>query len=167
MLKLGFGSHPQPIRQQTLKALPSEIFQFPYFFHLHCILSFSSGTPSKAFILQPKSTCLHIVLLPCLKSFNNKCAYSGPQASHFPTFLVKKIKSFLVYICCDSVGKESLPCGRPGFDPWVGKIPWRRERLPTPVFWPGEFHGLYSPWGLKELDTIKQLSLSQHQINCH
>ena len=30
------------------------------------------------------------------------------------------------------------------FDPWVGKIPWRRERLPTPVFWPGEFHGLYN-----------------------
>ena len=26
---------------------------------------------------------------------------------------------------------------------WVGKIPWRRERLPTPIFWPGEFHGLY------------------------
>ena len=25
-------------------------------------------------------------------------------------------------------------------------IPWRRERLPTPVFWPGEFHGLHSPW---------------------
>ena len=25
---------------------------------------------------------------------------------------------------------------------WVGKIPWRRERLPTPVFWPGEFQGL-------------------------
>jgi len=33
---------------------------------------------------------------------------------------------------------------RPGFNPWVGKIPWRRERLPTPVFWPGESHGLYS-----------------------
>ena len=31
---------------------------------------------------------------------------------------------------------------RPGFNPWVGKIPWRRERLPTPVFWPGESHGL-------------------------
>ena len=27
------------------------------------------------------------------------------------------------------------------FDPWVWKIPWRRERLPTPVFWPGEYHG--------------------------
>ena len=30
---------------------------------------------------------------------------------------------------------------RPGFDPWVGKIHWRRERLPTPVFWPRKFHG--------------------------
>ena len=41
----------------------------------------------------------------------------------------------------------------------VGKIPWRRERLPTPVFRPGEFHGLYSPWDHKESDTTKQLSL--------
>ena len=39
---------------------------------------------------------------------------------------------------------------RPGFDPWVRKIPWRRERLPTPIFCPGEFHGLYNPWGHKE-----------------
>ena len=36
-----------------------------------------------------------------------------------------------------------LQCRRPGFDPWVGKMPWRRERLPTPVFWPRGFHGLY------------------------
>ena len=49
-------------------------------------------------------------------------------------------------------------CGRPGFYPWVGKIPWKRERLPTLVFWPGEFHGL-SPWGRKELDTTEWLSL--------
>ena len=35
---------------------------------------------------------------------------------------------------------------RPGFNPWVGKIPWRKERLPTPVFWPGESPGLCSPW---------------------
>ena len=35
-----------------------------------------------------------------------------------------------------------LQCRRPGFDPWVGKIPWRRKWLPTPVFWPGEFDGL-------------------------
>ena len=53
-----------------------------------------------------------------------------------------------------------MQCRKPGFDPWVGKIPWRRESLPIPVFWPGEFHGLYSPWGHKELDTTKQLSPS-------
>ena len=47
---------------------------------------------------------------------------------------------------------------------WVRKIPWRRDRLPTPVFLPGEFHGQrslagYSPWGHKESDTTEQLSL--------
>ena len=38
------------------------------------------------------------------------------------------------------------------------KIPWRKERLPTSVSWSGEFHGLYSPWGRKELDTTERLS---------
>ena len=33
--------------------------------------------------------------------------------------------------------------------------PWRRERLPTPIFWPGEVHGLHSPWGYKESDMTK------------
>ena len=36
---------------------------------------------------------------------------------------------------------------------------WRRERLPTPVFWPGEFHGLCSPRGRREWDTTERLSL--------
>ena len=51
--------------------------------------------------------------------------------------------------------KNPPQCGRPVFDPWVRKIPWRRERLPTPVFWSGEFLGLYSPWGRKELDMTE------------
>ena len=38
--------------------------------------------------------------------------------------------------------------------------PWRRERLPTPVLWPREFHGLYTPWDHKESDTTERLSLS-------
>ena len=42
--------------------------------------------------------------------------------------------------------------GDPGFNPWVGKIPWRRKWQPTPVLLPGESHGGrsligYSPWG--------------------
>ena len=36
------------------------------------------------------------------------------------------------------------------FDPWVGKISQRRERLPTPVFWPGD-----NPWGHKESNMIE------------
>ena len=47
-----------------------------------------------------------------------------------------------------------------GFDPWVEKILWSREWLPTPVFLPGEFHGQrslagYSPWDHKESDTTE------------
>ena len=34
-----------------------------------------------------------------------------------------------------------LQCRRPGFNPWVGKIPWGKEWLPTPVFLPGEIQG--------------------------
>ena len=62
---------------------------------------------------------------------------------------------------CGSAGKRiCLQWGRPGFNPWVGKSPWRREWLLIPVFWPGEFHGLYSPWGHKQLDITEQLSLN-------
>ena len=57
-----------------------------------------------------------------------------------------------------------LQCGRLGFDPWVRKIPWRREWIPTRVFLPGEFHGQrslagYSPWGRKESDMTERLTL--------
>ena len=49
------------------------------------------------------------------------------------------------------------------FDPWIGKIPWRRERQPTPVFLSGKFHGQrnlvdYSPWVHKDLDATEQLT---------
>ena len=57
-----------------------------------------------------------------------------------------------------SVGKESTcNVGDLGSIPGLG--PWSRERLLIPVFWPGEFHGLYSPRGLKELDMTEGLSL--------
>ena len=59
-----------------------------------------------------------------------------------------------------SVGKESAcKAGDPSLIPGLGRSARRRERLPTPVFWPREFHGLYSPWGHTELDTTEWLSL--------
>ena len=59
-----------------------------------------------------------------------------------------------------SAGKESAcNAGDLGSIPGLGRSPWRRERQPIPIFWPGEFHGLYSPWGCKQLDTTQLLSL--------
>ena len=51
------------------------------------------------------------------------------------------------------------------FDPWVGKIPWRRKWQPTPVFLPGEWRSQVdcSPWGLKESDTTEHT----HTHNTH
>ena len=66
-----------------------------------------------------------------------------------------------------SGGESACQCRRPkrcGFDPWVGKIPWRRKWQPTPVFFPGKFHGQrslvgYSPWGGRESDTNEHTDL--------
>ena len=65
----------------------------------------------------------------------------------------------------DGASGKELACQCRGhkrlrFDPWVGKIPWRRAWQPTVVFLPGESHGPrslvgYSPWGHKELDTTE------------
>ena len=54
------------------------------------------------------------------------------------------------------------------FNPWVGKIPWRRKWQPTPVLLPGKFHGWrslvdYSPRDRKELDTAEQLHFTPRQ----
>ena len=58
-------------------------------------------------------------------------------------------------------GKESAcQYKRCRFNPWVGKIPWRRKWQPTPILLPGKFHGQrslvgYSLWGRKEWDMIE------------
>ena len=53
----------------------------------------------------------------------------------------------------------NLKYRRPGFDSWVGKIPWRSKWQSTSEFLLGQFHGRriltgYSPWGCKELETM-------------
>ena len=52
------------------------------------------------------------------------------------------------------------------------EIPWKREWLPAPVFFPGEFHGQrslagYSPWGCKESDMTEQLTLKKKKLEIH
>ena len=75
-----------------------------------------------------------------------------------------------VFYCVSYIGKQfpgdsewyriCLQHGRPGFNPWVGKIPWRRAWQPIPVFLLGKFYGQrsqagYSSWAHKELDTTE------------
>ena len=55
---------------------------------------------------------------------------------------------------------QSRRCRRHGFDPWVGKILWRRKWQPTLVFLPRKPHGGrslagYNPWGRKEADRTE------------
>ena len=70
-------------------------------------------------------------------------------------------------------GKESVcqsrRCERLGFNPWRGKIPWRREWCPHPVFLPGKYQGQRSlvgcnPWGCKESDKTVQLSTKKRLV---
>ena len=83
----------------------------------------------------------------------------------------RKIESFSC-ACINTSGlpwwlssrKSACQYKRPRFDPWVGKIPWRREWLPTPVFLPGKSHRQRSLAGYtvhgvaKESDTIWRLN---------
>ena len=54
-----------------------------------------------------------------------------------------------------------------GFDPWIGKIPWRRKWQPTPAWLPGEFLGQrslvgYSPWGHNDLERTESKHTHTH-----
>ena len=72
--------------------------------------------------------------------------------------------SFSVHLLPGGSDSKSvcLQCRRPGFDPWVRKIPRRKKWQPTPVLLPGKSHGQrslvsYSPRGGRESDTVERL----------
>ena len=65
--------------------------------------------------------------------------------------------------------KNLLQCREPGFDPWAGKIPWKRKWEPTPIFLPGKSHRQrslegYSPWGSQRVGhNLANLVTKQQQ----
>ena len=61
---------------------------------------------------------------------------------------------------CSDSKEATCNAGDLGSTPGLGRFSWRRERLPALVFWPREFHRLYSPRGRKESDTTERLALS-------
>ena len=141
--------------------------------------------------LHPARCLAHSVsALSCVRLFGTPLNYIAHQASLSMGFARQEywsglpflppgdlpdpgIEPFVACASCRQVyllshfpaGSDSksicLQCGRPGFNPWVGKILWRRKWQPTPVFLPGKFHGWrnlvgYSPWGPKESDTSER-----------
>ena len=86
----------------------------------------------------------------------NSQALWNLACSKLNTFPLKNISSILNLGVLMSQMIKSLQCGRPEFSPWVGKIPWRREWLPTPVFclensvdrgaWNATVHGVTKSW---------------------
>ena len=73
---------------------------------------------------------------------------SDTTKQHFPFFHIHPYSTFYTkgFPGGSVVKNPPASARRPEFDPWVGKIPWKRERLPTPAFWPGEIHGVAQSW---------------------
>ena len=92
--------------------------------------------------------------------------YSRPHVGRAKTYMMMSAAQVWASLVAQRI--KCLPAMQETrFDPWVGKIPWRREWQPSPVLLPGESHGQrslagYSPWGHKELDMTERLHLHFH-----
>ena len=113
-------------------------------------LLFSLGSDNHYIILHKASVLSSLDLTYLIKVY-----FQSTTCFYFP------VKTSLV-----AQMVKNLPAmWRPRFDPWVGKISWKRAWQPTPLFLPREFHGQrslvgYSPWGHNKWDTTKWLTLS-------
>ena len=95
---------------------------------------------------------VHVLLKSRLENFEQYFA------SMWDECICAVVWTFVGFPGGSEVKSVCLQCGRPGFDPWVGKIPWRKKWQPTPVVLPGESQGQRSLlgchlWGRTELDT--------------
>ena len=97
--------------------------------------------------------------------YENTTSRHTPEASFYQITAPQPHIFAFVYSTLGGASGKELTCQyrrpkRRSFDPWVGKIPWRRAWQPTPVFLPGESHGQrrlvgYSSQGHKEFDMTE------------
>ena len=144
----------------------------PYLLHCHCGL-LSTGPPQKSLKLYTLDARLAVEGLEGGEGPERCCRMSHMLATPSETSdrqgESSSVSSFMLSIRAlgfldGASGKEpACQCRRYrrcGFDLWVGKMPWRREWQPSPVFFPGETQRQrslvgYSPWGHKELHTTE------------
>ena len=102
--------------------------------------------PPEYLVISPHVSAMH---LP--HRYVDTCLYTS--LLYCSSILFSQV--FCFHIPCGSAGKESAY----NEETWVQSLGWEdpstRERLPTPVFWRGEFHVLYRPQGHKESDTTE------------
>ena len=86
----------------------------------------------------------HVVSIPLChipKCFS--CPFTFRAACRSPVKWSSLVAQMIIHIAGQ--------CGRPGFNPWVGKIPWRRAWQPTPAVLPGEFLRTEEPSRLQSM----------------
>ena len=136
------------------------IIMFFYFTQYHKVVPGIFNISTKELQrVKKKSLCLTNSALQVRIFGSSFCGLSGSPSKRTLVEEMEeeeKVAALTATNHCGSAGKQSAwQCGRPRFNPWVGKILWRREKLPTPVFWPGKFHGLYRPWNHKESEMTE------------
>ena len=147
MLFLDQGSNPDVLHWQVDYSPPSHLGS--PLSHLNLVIFSQSGRIRTLFSIN-----LYIFLkcLFCLYAFfwRFRIILSRIHSwSYMPLNTAKTHTLHRILINNSEVGnlvrRLCLQFRRPWFDSWVRSSCWRRQRLPTPVFWPVEFHGLYSP----------------------
>ena len=125
--------------------------------------------------------CIHALVFICSAGLCLLVDAFNPFTFKLIINIYDSITAFLIVLDLFSVGRDflglpwwlrwlriHLKLRRPTFDPWVGKIPWRRAWQPTPVFWPGESPWTEKPGGLQSMglqragqDWVTQHSTAQ------
>ena len=164
-----------PFSSCSLSFLASESFPVSWLFT-------SGGQSTEAWVSASPSVLpvqgwfpLRLIGLISLQSKGLSRVFPAPQFKNISSSVLSLLYGPTLTSICDywknhtfdfpggSDGKSiCLQSGRPRFNPWVGKIPWRRKWQPTPVLLPGKSHGQRnlagcSPWGRKESDMTERL----------
>ena len=141
---------------------------FTVFLNLCKLMSIESVMPSNHLILSRCLLCLSSVF-PSIRVFRIRSHWLGAISLkatrgriivHDPSLCYCSITlSGLFFLLVAQLVKNPPAMQKT----WVWSLGWEDSQekgtATHPVFWPGEFHGLYSPWGRKELDVTERLSL--------
>ena len=137
----------QPHRQQPTRLLhpwdsPGKSTGVGYHFLLQCMnvkseseVAQSCLTPSNPMVCSLPGSSVHVIFQTRVLKW---------VAIAFSIFFYTYIWKYMGFPSGSVVKNSPARAGhgkRYGFNPWVGKIPWRSKWQPTPVFLPGEFHG--------------------------